>query len=87
MLGGAGFFAGALLDAGIASAVEGSATASEDAGRNRKAWAATDSWRIAASRWTGTFRPKDASTRSWRIRAGGPASGSPPNWPDARAAA
>ncbi len=24
-------------------------TASEDAGRNRRAWAATDSWRIAAS--------------------------------------
>ena len=48
--GGAGFFAGALLDAGHrVVSVEGSETASEDAGRNRRAWAATDSWRIAAS--------------------------------------
>ena len=48
--GGAGFFAGALLDAGHrVVSVEGSETAAEDAGRNRKAWAASDSWRISAS--------------------------------------
>lgn len=48
--GGAGFFAGALLDAGHrVVSIDGSASASEDAGRNRRAWAATDSWRIATS--------------------------------------
>ena len=48
--GGSGFFAGALLDAGHrVVSVEGGETASEDAGRNRRAWAAADSWRIVAS--------------------------------------
>jgi tRNA/tmRNA/rRNA uracil-C5-methylase (TrmA/RlmC/RlmD family) len=48
--GGAGFFAGALLDAGHrVISVESSETASEDAGRNRRAWAAADSWRISSS--------------------------------------
>jgi len=48
--GGAGFFAGALLEAGHrVVSVEGSEMASEDAGRNRRAWAAAESWRISAS--------------------------------------